>query len=81
MRDALGDIEERQASADGGLIHMRLSKLEDAMEPAEGKVCLAAVNAGLRSLFSGVVVDHRTGTLAFQWKQGGVTEVRYKWVD
>lgn len=81
MREALRDIEERQANADGGLIHMRLSNLEDVMEPTEGEVSLAAVNAGLRSLFSGVVVDHHTGTLAFQWKQGGVTEVRYKWVD
>jgi hypothetical protein len=81
MRDALHDIEERQAGADGGLIHMRLSSLGDAMEPEEGPVSLAAVNAGLRGLFSGVVVDHHRGALAFQWKQGGQTEVRYCWID
>jgi predicted transcriptional regulator len=81
MREALRDIEERQAGADGGLIHMRLSNLGDAMEPKGGEVSLPAVNAGLKSLFSGVVVDHHRGALAFQWKQGGTTEVLYRWPD
>jgi len=81
MRDALRDIEEKQAGADGGLIHMRMSSLGAAMEPEEGEVSLPAVNAGLRALFSGVVVDHHSGYLAFQWKQGGVTEVIYQWPE
>jgi DNA invertase Pin-like site-specific DNA recombinase len=81
MREALRDIEEQQAGADGGLIHMRMSSLGDAMEPEEGEVSLPAVNAGLRALFSGVVVDHHSGHLAFQWKQGGVTEVIYQWPE
>ena len=79
MREVLRDIEEQQAGADGGLIHMRLANLADAMEPAEGEISLAAVNAGLRTLFSGVVVDHRVGALGFRWKQGGVTPVIYAW--
>lgn len=81
MREALRDIEEQQAGADGGLIHMRMSSLGETMEPDEGEVSLSAVNAGLRALFSGVVVDHHSGRLAFHWKQGGVTEVLYKWPE
>lgn len=81
MREALQDIEEQQAGADGGLIAMRVSALGEAMEPKEGEVSLAAINAGLRSLFAGVFVDHRKGTLRFQWKQGGSTSVLYCWPD
>jgi DNA invertase Pin-like site-specific DNA recombinase len=50
MREALRDIEEQQAGADGGLIHIRMSSLGDALEPEEGEVSLAAVMPALAPL-------------------------------
>ena len=84
MRRLLHDVEERRCMADLGIVHSRLSHLEDAMghgvddpEP----VSLERVNTALRVLFSGVTVNHRVGTLDFQWKQGGTTRIVYAWPE
>jgi len=83
MRELLHDIEEQRANADGGVIHMRLDSLADALGEGqeETEVILERVNAALRVLFSGVVVNHHRGTLDFHWKQGGTTSVMYAWID
>ena len=38
-----------------------------------------AVNAALKVLFDGVVVDYMTGRLRFRWRQGGESSI--VWVD
>lgn len=35
------------------------------------------VNAALRYLVSGVVVDWRAGAMVFQWRHGGTSRVTY----
>lgn len=60
---------------------VRLDSLRNAIEPEEGELEPAKVNAALRSLFDGVVVDYLTGDLRFRWKQGGETRLMFRWVD
>ncbi|MES1984741.1 MAG: recombinase family protein [Pseudomonadota bacterium] len=84
MRELLQDIDERRAMSDRGIIHSRLDSLAHAMQPEDVEaepVSIEKVNAGLRMLFAGVVVDHHSGALVFRWKQGGETAMLYKWVS
>lgn len=81
---SLGEIEHQRAMADHGLVLSRVSSLYNAIEPQDGEVGpldIGKVNAALRSLFEGVLVDYRTGHLRFQWRQGGETFVMFAWVD
>ena len=83
-RASLDEIEHQRAVADHGLVRSRVGALADAIqgEDSEGEALdIAKVNAALRSLFAGVVVDHLTGFLRFQWRQGGETAVMYEWRD
>ncbi|PZQ23897.1 MAG: site-specific recombinase, DNA invertase Pin [Sphingopyxis macrogoltabida] len=58
LRASLESVEKARAVADGGLIHSRLEALVDAFAVAEGEAPeVAKVNAALRLLFCGVVVD------------------------
>jgi len=79
LRKALQIAEERRSLADGGLIGARLAALQEAIltEPRS----VAAINAALRSLFDGATVDHASGHLRFQWKQGGFSELVYAWPE
>jgi len=72
-QEELTAARDRQSLADAGVIHARLSQLQDALEPAEEGEAVdpAKVNAALRTLFSGVTIDHRHGALLFHWRQGG----------
>lgn len=46
-----------------------------------GSADTVRVNAGLRSLFSAVVVDYTTGCLRMVWKSGQESTIVYAWVE
>lgn len=79
----LADARDRQSLADAGVIHSRLAQLQDAVEPDEGEpVEPAKVNSALKTLFSGVTIDHHEGVLWFHWRQGGdPCGIRYDWTN
>jgi DNA invertase Pin-like site-specific DNA recombinase len=84
MRWELEEIDEKRRLVDKGLLRCRLDDLTElfaAPEEAGEDIDINRVNAGMKVLFSGVVVDHRSGVLRFQWRQGGETALRYSWVD
>ena len=81
MRDELGAAEERCAMADGGLIASRLGGLQELLEDEEALADHSRINAALKVLFARVVVDYRTGVLAFRWRQGGEASVVYAWPE
>ncbi len=84
MRELLEDVENRQAMADGGIIHTRLGALAEAIEVAEDgdlSVNAGPINTVLKVLFDAVVIDHHVGRLEFHWRQGGVASIVYAWVD
>jgi DNA invertase Pin-like site-specific DNA recombinase len=78
MREALADLEERRRLTDHGLVRARAERLYEAIVGREGGA-LEPINAAMRTLFSGVVVDFTRRELQFQWKQGGTTPVLYGW--
>lgn len=80
MRGELDALDLRRTMADRGLIESRLGNLHDLMEHEEG-LDRTVVNALLKVLLTGVVIDFETGTLRFQWRQGGESSLRYMWVD
>lgn len=79
-RADLARLEEQRAIVDHGMTGARVGALVEAMAAEEG-VHAGKVNASLRTLFEGVTVDYLTGRLRFQWRQGGVTDLRFAWVD
>lgn len=84
MRSELGTLDERRRLADNGLIRSRLDDFGDIFREADESgeaVNVGRVNAAMRVLFSGVVVDHPQGVLRFLWRQGGETTIRYAWVE
>lgn len=81
LRVQLGEVQERIEMADRGMTATRLEGLREILEPEEGEVDRARVNAALRVLFEGVTIDHHTGFLSFQWRQGGETVLMYAWKD
>lgn len=81
LRVQLGEVQARIEMADRGVTATRLEGLREIIEPEEGKVDRARVNAALRVLFEGVTIDHHTGFLRFHWRQGGETGLMYAWRD
>lgn len=81
LRVQLGEVQARIEMADRGVTTTRLEGLREILEPEEGEVDRARVNAALRVLFEGVTVDHHTGFLRFHWRQGGETGLMYAWRD
>ncbi|GGO93085.1 recombinase family protein [Stakelama pacifica] len=86
LRRELEAIEERLCIADHGLIEARVGQLHGflAPTPCEGKMGppspnIEAVNALLKTIFGGVVIDYRCGFLRFQWRQGGEASIQYAW--
>jgi len=75
MRERLAVLDEQRGAVDGGLIRARLEGFGDLMRHHDdtGELDRAAVNASLRALLSGVVVDYGSGLLRLNWKQGGET--------
>lgn len=78
-RGDLKAMEHERALADHGLIASRAESLADIME-GSAALEIGKANALLRTLLAGVVVDYRTGTLSFCWRQGGSTSLSYTWV-
>ncbi|MBB3034742.1 recombinase family protein [Alteriqipengyuania lutimaris] len=68
-------LERERVAADHGLIAARAEAFGDLMEQDASN--LSKVNAALRTLFAGVVVDYERGVLRFLWRQGGMVEIRY----
>ncbi|MCW2336279.1 DNA invertase Pin-like site-specific DNA recombinase [Sphingobium sp. B2D3A] len=84
MRAELAELDERRQMTDKGLVHARLGELWSLVHP-DGPEAEPAdtgrVNAALKVLFLGVVVDYRQGGLRFLWRQGGETGFQYAWND
>lgn len=84
MRADLEALDERRAMADRGLLRTRLGDVAELLSAADddpASLDRAAVNAGLRSVFKGAVVDYRAGRVRLQWRQGGEVAVVYAWRD
>jgi hypothetical protein len=76
--------EQAELLAYGALLMpARLSSRLDSLETAAKADPLerGPLNAALRSLMSGVVVNYRTGHLEFRWQHGGETHVLFAWPD
>jgi DNA invertase Pin-like site-specific DNA recombinase len=82
-RSDLEQIEQQRAMADHGLAVARAGSLADVLLDEEGSPVpepeRGRVNAVLRSVFEGVVIDHHAGVMRFRWRQGGEATVRYSW--
>lgn len=85
LRRDLADIEEQREIADHGLVMARTGALANALSVPEGgrtePLDIARANAALRSLFAGITVDYPAGVLAFNWRQGGWTDIRFAWPE
>jgi DNA invertase Pin-like site-specific DNA recombinase len=79
-RADLARLAEQRAIVDHGMTGARVAALAEAMEDEEG-LHIGKTNSALRVLFEGVTVDYLTGCLRFQWRQGGMTDLRFAWVD
>ncbi len=82
LRGDLKALQDCREITDGGLIHARIKMLADALGHGNDEpepINVARVNAVLKVLFSGVVVDYLTGKLRFQWRQGGEGVVTFAW--
>jgi Recombinase/Recombinase zinc beta ribbon domain len=82
LRSDLKAIKDRCELTDGGLIQARIEMLADALghhndEPEP--INVAKVNAILKVLFSGIIVDYLSGKIRFQWRQGGEGAVTFAW--
>lgn len=80
MRVELEELDTRRALADRGLIESRLGALQDLIQYEDGPDRVA-INAALKVILRGVVVDFEAGLLRYQWRQGGETQARYMWRD
>lgn len=81
-RADMDELDHRRTLADHGLVAFRVGELADLLEPEDGeRGSVAQVNACLRTLFTGVTIDYRSGQLRFQWRQGGETPITYAWVE
>lgn len=87
LRHQLEEADEARRLADRGLIGSRMGQLHELLNPEpteenpEPTPDWTEINARLKVLFRGVVIDYRTGSLRFQWRQGGETSIVYAWVD
>jgi hypothetical protein len=78
-RTALAELDAKRLA----LVPARwLARLDDfqraaATDPLDRQ----AVNAALRVLLTGVVVNYRAGDLEFHWKHGGWSRIPYAWGD
>lgn len=70
-------LAQRQLAMAGPFLGKRLADLEEALEA--NPMDRAQANARLRQVFNSVVVDWPNGVLAFDWKQGGMSEITYAW--
>jgi hypothetical protein len=70
---ALGD---KIAAVSRVSIHKRLSEFERLVTIGADK---AAINAVLRQLLKGIVVDRPNGRLTFQWEHGGESSLMFAW--
>lgn len=84
-RADLERLEHERAMADHGLAAARAGSLPDVLLDDEGRPIpepeRGRVNAVLRSVFEGVVIDHHAGVLRFRWRQGGEATIRYCWIN
>jgi DNA invertase Pin-like site-specific DNA recombinase len=85
IRAELDHVEELRRLTDRGLIHARIDDLAQLLDPdpseenPRSQVDRQAINAALKVLFDGVVVDYTTGRLRFMWRQGGESSIVYAW--
>jgi len=84
-RSDLERLEHERAMADHGLAAARAGSLPDVLLDDEGRPIpepeRGRVNAVLRSVFEGVVIDHHAGVMRFRWRQGGEATIRYCWIN
>lgn len=78
-RQRHNELLQRQADTAGPLVERKVTDLVRALR--EQPMNKAEVNALLRQLLTGMIVDYQTGQLVFQWKQGGESDVIFAWPD
>jgi DNA invertase Pin-like site-specific DNA recombinase len=77
MRQRLANLRRQQTETSGALVAKKCEELEEALSQPE--IDRAVVNALLRQLFSGIVVDATDGQMTFHWKHGGESSLTYAW--
>jgi DNA invertase Pin-like site-specific DNA recombinase len=78
LAEERGLVRQLEALSPSILQH-RLGLFADAMsaEPVDR----ARANAALRGLFTGIVINYRTGEAVFRWQVGGETSIMFRWLD
>jgi hypothetical protein len=78
-RDKQADLIARHASFAPTRRQLRLEDLERAASTKS--LDRGVMNASLRVLVSGIVVDYRTGCLVFRWHHGDETQLFWAWPE
>lgn len=68
---------EESASVTGPLVKARMAQLVKAAHTAD--LDRQGINALLRQLCTGVIVDYNEGLLVFQWRHGGESSIVFAW--
>lgn len=82
LKEAQAERDEvltRASQAEGKVLKLKAQALGVAIRARP--VNRERINAALRELLDGVVVDYRTGYLEFRWRAGGESSVMYAWPD
>jgi hypothetical protein len=79
LRGAESDLLARKAALLVPIMQSKLSDLREAL--GETPLDRTKLNTLMRQIFSGVVIDFRSGAARFQWKHGGESEIVYSWPD
>jgi DNA invertase Pin-like site-specific DNA recombinase len=75
LRGELDALLEKAERSEAKVVKLKASKALDALR--EQPLDRAKVNASLRQLLEGVVIDYRSGFLELRWRHGGATSVLY----
>ena len=76
-QERLGALLERRQAASGPLVASRIARALEALQPVDGPIQPAAVNAALRGIFKRAVINWPDGTIDLEWTHGGLCEVPY----
>jgi DNA invertase Pin-like site-specific DNA recombinase/transcriptional regulator NrdR family protein len=71
------ELYTRKEAASGLLFNKNIKALREALK--RRPLDKTEVNLILRQLLSRIVIDYKSGTLVFQWKTGGETELLFAW--
>jgi hypothetical protein len=73
------EVAARASQAERKVLRLKQDALGVAIRARP--VSRERINAALRELLNGVVIDYRTGHLGFSWRAGGESSVFWKWPE